>query len=393
MKFYFPRPPFGHPEWLPANYYQEQAAGLLSITPLYLIGLLTPLFLALKKRWENPALPTMLMALYASSVALLVCVSLTGWVAVRYSVDFAPALLVLSLFFALLLIYRANTAVMRSAAVAVLVGGCIWGAATNTALSINGYDNSLAEQNPRAFSLLASLFGQKPQSQQLRINGLSIEAKIIFARWRGNSDEVFLTSGHADFQNTLYLDMLDRGRISFRYDRFGEGGPSTRWVRIVPGREYSLEITYTDVERRLRIRLNGETLLDHPTVFYPTARQEVTIGSDGFGGLFGNRRLSAGLKIQRFDLTFLPRRIVPADVTSGSWTHGIRTGAGGPGFLFSGPEYGNTRVDSGDTLVFAGSGKRKVVSVKQGASGFEVRVDGPLDATGDGYPNEIVILD
>ena len=392
MKFYFPKAPFGHYDWLSPDYFQEQVAGLFSLTPLYVAGVLAPLFLVWRKRWATPQISVVVAMLYTSAVTLLVCVCLTGWVSMRYSLDFAPLFLLLSLFFLLLLIERADSRWARSALIAFFAAGCAWGSLTSVALSINGYANALDEQNPRLFSRLATVFGQKPQSQRLVIDTLSIHGKMTFPNGLRDRVEVLLRSGGMDARNVIYLDFIGTNEVKCRYDRFGMGGPSGPIVRIVPGRVYDLHVDYTNAERRLVVRLGDITMLDHPTEFYPTAREEVIVGRDGFGGLFGAHRFAPNLNLVKYKLTFLPGRWWRPDYSDSVWNHGVRPGGSEGAVLFSGANEGPRRIEPGDALVFEGSGRRSVVSVDSDRTRSQILVNGPLDAESDGFPHEIEVL-
>ena len=132
--------------WWPAGLYVEEVVGLLSTTPVAILGMVFPWFLS---RRELP-LAAARFGLVAWAAGWIVFLQMTplGWATLRYSVDFAPTWLLLGLF---------ATVWLRPGRIwsAVFVVTCAWGMLVNVGISFIGYDNGLEARNPEVFDSLA----------------------------------------------------------------------------------------------------------------------------------------------------------------------------------------------------------------------------------------------
>jgi len=106
-----------------------------------------------------------LASLFVAAGAILLFLCLTGTSNLRYQVDYTPILWVAGLFVLLLISARAALPWVRRGAAALVVAGCLWGAAAAALLSINGYESGLEMMNPQAFHEIAAWFGDSPRAR------------------------------------------------------------------------------------------------------------------------------------------------------------------------------------------------------------------------------------
>jgi hypothetical protein len=284
------------PFWLPPKYYVERAAGLVGLTPLYL-GCLLPIFWRSARDWFSARVRLAVILVYASGATALVVLCLLGWFVMRYVVDFAPALLVVSLFLWLWVAARAPLPWMRSGARAMLLAGCAWGVFVNAALSINGYANGLVERNPEAYYSLASFFGQKDEAIARPVRELTTQAFVTFTRKPAGAREALLTTGSPEEADFVFVEHQGSQRLRFAYSQWRGKivyGPE---LTIVPRREYSLSIRYDGDAGALAVYLGDALVLEHATRLHPTSRVEVSAGDDPLRGPRNIKRWSGSLRV------------------------------------------------------------------------------------------------
>lgn len=290
------RAPFGVWEWLPPRYYVERAAGLVFLTPLYL-GCLLPLFRRAGLEWAGRRARAAVVLIYASGAAALIVLCLLGWFVMRYVVDFAPALLAVSLFVWLLLASRAPLPWMRSGARAMIFVGCAWGVFVNAALSINGYGNGLIERNPSTYHDLATLLGQKEESIARPVSELTMQAFVTFTRKPAGAREALLTTGSPEEADFVFVEHKGNQRIQCAYAKWQGDVVYGPEMTIVPRREYPLSIRYDGQPGKLTVTLADAVALEHATELFPTSRVEVSAGDDPLHGPLNIKRLSGNLRV------------------------------------------------------------------------------------------------
>jgi hypothetical protein len=294
-----PRAPFGHPEWMPDINLGDLFAGLLTIAPLCIAGFLLPLALLRKKAERVPApVKAIVLALTGSAMLLLLSICLSGSVAMRYHVDFAPELLVAALLVCLWAVSEARSPRIRFLLIVLTAAGCLWGAAATTALSINGYDYSLRLRNPPAYRSLVSFFGGDPNTIRYPMRLLKLDAGIAFSPRPSSMREVLLASGSARDGDAVFVEYTGAGGVRFGFQHGDERtfGPT---VAAEPGKYYQLSIGYiSDAYDILTVKLNGQIALHWQGQFYFTAPQEITAGEDKTGKAADLRPFSGRLDVK-----------------------------------------------------------------------------------------------
>src|SRR5687767_6472318 len=91
----------------------------------------------------------------------------------------------------------------------------------------------------------------------------------------------------------------------------------------------------------------------------------------------------------------IPHILFANNYTGSGWTNGVRQKDGRSNMFYYLAKSGEAMPDVGDTLVFAKSGKVKVIKVDRkeetSKTSIFVTVDKDLDPAGDGFPNKIMV--
>ena len=166
LLFYRPVKLDGFPFYrLRISSFGEPTAGMAVVMPLCLIGCVAAAFAIGRKRWMDRQVTRTLASLFVTAGAILLFLCLTGTSNLRYQVDYTPILWVAGLFVLLLISARAASPWVRRGTAALVVAGCLWGAAAAALLSINGYESGLEMMNPQAFHEMAAWFGDSPRAR------------------------------------------------------------------------------------------------------------------------------------------------------------------------------------------------------------------------------------
>jgi len=290
--------PFGTAEWTTSPDHVEPIAGILAISPLCVFGCLMPL---LFRRFGNQVAPTarfMLIALYVSAIAnLIAIIMVVAQACQRYEMDFAPQLLLISLFLVLYLAARLDDTRFRRAAVIALVVGAAGGAGAQAALSINSYDNMLMWRNPAGFEKLAMLFGDDQRSTRRMVSGLSLRGDIKFSQPPLGTREAFLTSGVRGYSNAIVVQYPGMGKVRFGFFMSGKAVAYGPEIAVEPLRSYQVRFEYRSDRGAAGVLLDGNAVLDvSPTYVYPTSIGDATVGRDGIGEIAGVEPFSGEIR-------------------------------------------------------------------------------------------------
>ena len=268
---------FGAEQWPPGFDHIEALTGLLPTSPLCILGLALPVFLWRWRSTVSEPLRMILLAIYAAAVINLIAVVMTvNQVTQRYEMDFAPELLVLSLFVVLVLVARTANRTRRiglEVAFGVIVAAT---AIMQACLSINGYDNQLMQRNVPAFTDIASFFGDDTNTLRRYTYGLGLSGSITFQNEPAGRREALFTTGVPRRSNCVFVEYQGGGRVRFAAHMSGPGIAYGPPVAIQPGATYPFELTYNAGTGALRIRMADVTPLATTTFFFPTAYADAT---------------------------------------------------------------------------------------------------------------------
>jgi hypothetical protein len=291
--------PFGSGLWPPGTNSMEWICGLLIISPVCIAGLMTPFFVRRVGGQLSLAVRFTLIALGVSSAANLVGIAMVvRHAAQRYELDFAPALLICSLFILCYLATKIESVRTRRVAAGVLIGGLIMATAEQTALSINSNGNELIRDNSAQFNRLASLFGDDEKSVRRYVFGVSLDGEVAFPSHPGATHQALLTTGVPGQSNAVFVEYLreDRIRIGYFAPQTGiDYGPE---IPIVSGKRYRLSVLYLQSVNTLNVTIDDALVLLKPTYFYPTSFREATVGRNDLDIPSGIAPFSGDLKVR-----------------------------------------------------------------------------------------------
>jgi hypothetical protein len=275
---------FGGDVWPRGVHYVEPVTGILAISPLCIIGLGLPWLLWRFRSKLAPALHFVLLTIYCAVLVNIVAIIMTVFrVAQRYEMDFAPSLMVLSLFGTLYLISRMDASRHRIGATVVLAVILGFSAFVQAALSINGYDNQLMGRNVQTFVRLASFFGDDSQTMRRLVYGVGLEGVIAFPQRAPGVREALVTSGVPGRSNSIFIEYLGGGRIRFGSYMSGAGTRHGPGLQITPGKPYHLNLNYDAGRGIVIIDMDGSSALNVPFFFYPTAVSDAAVLRNDFG--------------------------------------------------------------------------------------------------------------
>jgi hypothetical protein len=257
--------------WVPKGQFVEPIAGLFTTTPVYVLGFFLPAFSVWRRKARTSAVRMIVWAIWGAAMTVFLILCPLGWACLRYSVDFAPEFLVLSLLVAAALIARSRQRRRRWAAMAVLAGACAFGIVVNTLISFVGVTNGLERYEPATYDRIARAFAKMGIGKHC-VAELDFEGSVRFPTNPPAGARITVLRTGAEWRtNLVALEFVSGDRFKVQYE---QGGTSAVWT--TPEREYlggsrnSVQIGYRDAERRVRIAVNGAEVLSAHTFWYPT---------------------------------------------------------------------------------------------------------------------------
>jgi hypothetical protein len=274
--------PFGHPEWMPWISLQEEFAGILSIVPLCLAGIVLPL--SMLRRHLAVAVKAIVFMLWTAALTMLFCICGAGAIGMRYHIDYCPELLVSALFVCLWIASRAPRRWQQFAVLALTVAGCAWGSVCTVAVSINSYNHSLRTRNPETFKRLVSLFGGDPEAIRYPVRQLEFEATILPAPKPLSMTEAIVSSGGLHAGDVVSLEYTDKDRARFAVQHWGTPLVFGHEVALDRGVPHQLRFEYLRTDHELlTVSLDGRIVLSREGEIHFTAPAEVAVGQDKTG--------------------------------------------------------------------------------------------------------------
>jgi hypothetical protein len=273
---------FGAEQWPAGAGHRDAMSGFLLLCPLSIAGIALPLWLR-RFKLSQPVL-FLLTTLYITAVLNMIVIVMTVHnVTQRYEIDFAPPILLISLFVLFTLSLKIEHKPYRIAAQAGIAVAILASAAIQAAASIQSYDNTLADMNLPAFTELAHFFGDDDANMRRGVYALKLDGQILFREQPAGTREALLTSGVPRRSNAIFIEYLGANRIKFA--SFWSGG-STAYgpeLPITPGKAYELRFLFLPSIHDLSITLDRTVALKAFTYFYPTSFLEATVLRNDIG--------------------------------------------------------------------------------------------------------------
>jgi hypothetical protein len=278
--FEIPNPgDFGAEVWPRGTDYVENIAGILPISPICLAGVGLPLLLWRFRKLISAPARVFLLTIYAAIFINMVAIVMTvNRVCQRYEMDFAPELVVLSLFAMMFLAARLDSTVHRRAAAAVLGAGVIAGILIQMALSINSYDNQLAERDIGTFDRIARFLGDNDNNLRRLVYWMGLNGTIAFQPQPAGKREALVTTGVPGRSDCVYVEYLDGGRLRFAAYMTGRGAKYGPPIPVTPGRPYLLSVDYNAGKNLITVKLDDALALEaQKMMVYPTSFADATV--------------------------------------------------------------------------------------------------------------------
>ena len=266
--------PFGDPSLVPGNYFHEPVASMLIVSPLCAAALLFP-FLSSK---QIPAVRTVLRMLLFCGVMMFGGVCVWPSASSRYELDFIPVVLIVGLYCAIYWSKHMRARPMRMAASALTIAACSWAVLLNVALSVNSYGYPLEQPRSATFASLATFFGAGPDAIMNDVKTLHFDANVVFSQAQPGTREALLSTGIYERWDLLFVQYQPNNAVSFGYVHSGVSHYMSPDIPILFGVPQHLEADYSVNATKILVRLNQRTIIQFPTVFYPTSRDRLSIG-------------------------------------------------------------------------------------------------------------------
>ena len=290
---------------LPRDYLAiEDPFGVLPNLPFVILALLAPV-----AAWGRPRLARWLAAAAGvTGVGLLVLCSFNG-ASNRYMIDFLPGLVLLAAVAVLALDAQLRGA-PRVLARAAWGAALAWSALFGLLASIQ-HNDLLRINHPAVYAPLARL-GNFPSRWLDELRGTRygpLELTLKFPEGRTGHLEPLLVNG-VDFKSDfLFVHYPDARHVIFGFEHTGYGGPLTEPVEVDYRQEHRVRIdlgalyppkdhplfdhwTAARVDahvRRLRLSLDGQSLMDDPVECYDPVARAPRIGDSPDSAALGRR--------------------------------------------------------------------------------------------------------
>jgi hypothetical protein len=268
---------FGSEQWAPGTEHVEPIAGFFVVSPLCILALAVPWMLWHFRSRIGPPVQFVILAMYVAAFANMVAIIMTVHrVCERYEMDFAPSLLILSLFVVLFLAALIGRELYRIAATVALGLAVGIGALLQAAISITGYENGLIERDFDTFAAMAGFFGDSQTTMHRPVYAMALVGEIVFREQPPGIREALVTTGIPRRSNCTLVEYLDGGKM-----RFGEyvSGPGMYFgspVTIARNTPYRIQLTY-DADHHLLLKLSDITALDLTTLYFPTSFADAAV--------------------------------------------------------------------------------------------------------------------
>lgn len=323
LHIYFAQPAVYGPYF---PYLTGSGVGVLPGVPLALLGLLWPMTLLHPPFRRNPAWIILGVALLLTFLLNVIAVSLLPTGAERYRADFLPAGILLGLFSACGLIEWLRNRPSRSrlfpASARLLLGLVVaWTLSHSVLLAL--VHNPRPEM-VRPLALAANRLTSLVERAQGREFGAAT-LRVSFPAAPTGRREPLVVSGAG--QDILYVWYSGENEIRLGFHHVGAGGPVSAPFKVVPGREYELEINlgsfyppsdhpaFADwpapqvksLRRQLIVTLDNVRMLNGGSEFYPSYPADIHFGENP-GPYVAPGRFSGLLRLVR-------RHGIPAPLT------------------------------------------------------------------------------
>jgi hypothetical protein len=266
-------------EPVPAEYFREPTAGVLSLCPIILFVLMIPVWREFRTRQR--AVFGVLAAMFASAICSILLLAAVPLSSQRFVIDFLPYLLFTACVVAGSLLSSLRQNVIRIVATIGVVGLLLYSITSNLALGIQGPYDQFVQASPGSYVKLARWFSPVERFRPLLNPMLHMRAVFEFAEACPKRREALLSAGEFGSRYLLSAECAGPGRIRLISEssvRHPEEG-SVELPFASPWR-YEIGLDFTPESRTMKITWNRDVVLQHPLRFLVTARSQIHFGWD-----------------------------------------------------------------------------------------------------------------
>jgi len=271
------RPLFNTASALPAGYFLEPTAGVLSLCP---ITVLAPLVLTWRKLWVNyHPIAVLVAAMFIGAAASIFIIAAVPFSSQRYEVDFLPFLLFAACVVAALFIGTSQPIAIRAAATISVAVAILYSIGANLALGIQGPYDQFVQASPGSYVHLARWFSPVKRFRPLLNPRLQVQAVFELSSCPSRQ-EPLLSAGEFGSRYLLSIDCIGPGRIRL-ISESSVRHPDVRTVDLpfTPGR-YTVGLNYSPADRSMEVTWNGNVVLCQSLRFLVTTPSQLHYGWD-----------------------------------------------------------------------------------------------------------------
>lgn len=123
----------------------------------------------------------------------------------------------------------------------------------------------------------------------------SFKMNIRFPSGLSGSQEPLITTGKTGAGDFIFVRYISDGKIAFKFDHWGTGGPESNPILVDNNRFYPMEVLLDRDSSMVIIKFEGG-VLRYSSPLYPTAIDEITIGENRIGGTGPGPRFSGEIQ-------------------------------------------------------------------------------------------------
>ena len=271
------RAPFDALVHLPARYFLEPAAGVLSLCPIASIAILIPL--CRKRFGGRHGVFAFVLTILVFAIGCLLFLAATGLTSQRYEVDFEPFLLFVACLVAFELLSHLPK-LSRICGTAVLYLLLIYAIGANAALALQGPYDQFVQATPHTYVQLAKWFSPLPAYRPLENPPLRVQAEFDLPWPCTMGREPLISAG--EFGSRYLLSAQCASDVQVRlFSETSFRSPDWRTVDVdyLPGLN-RLGLEFTPQNRTMTVSWNGKVVLRHGLRFLVTAPSQIHFGWD-----------------------------------------------------------------------------------------------------------------
>jgi MFS family permease len=271
------REPFDALIHLPARYFLEPIGGVLSLCPVALLAVLTPL---VRRRFGGRrGIFAFVLTMLVFTIACILFLAATGLTSQRYEVDFQPFLVLVACVIGyeflgnLPQLPRAFCTVSLAVLLLYTIGA-------NAALALQGPYDQFVQASPHTYVQIAKWFSPMEAYRPLENPSLRVQAEFDLPWPCTLGREPLLSAGEFGSRYLLSSQCVSDGRIRL-FSETSFRSPDWRTVEVdyVPGLNRAA-LEYNPQNRIMTVSWNGQVVLQHRLRFLVTAPSQIYLGWD-----------------------------------------------------------------------------------------------------------------